>query len=69
MNIKSNLNLLFQAESTQYRLAKEVRSCDRKHDPEAIIMAASQIFRGDGFNDAAKVVSALQEEPFWNPYF
>ena len=36
---------------------------DCSHEPDAIIMAASQLMRQDGFNDAAKVITALHKEP------
>ena len=43
------------------RLARGVRECD--HQSGAIVLAASQIMRQDGYNDAAKVITALQFNP------
>ena len=60
--INSNI-ALFQHESTRMRLAKSVRECPEAHNPGAIVLAASQVMRKDGFNDAAKVITALQDDP------
>ena len=38
-----------------------MRDCN--HEDGAIIMAASQLMRKDGFNDAAKVITALHKKP------